>query len=231
MADIITGLGINIFGNGYTGGVGQTGLGVDVSNNALKVDPSSFTQPIVGTGVAGTAASGVVTIQGISGMVPLSINGTITASPAGTQSIIGTGTAGTDYTNGILTIQGTTTGIALPVSVKEITSGNVNNFNNIDVGSSSSGTVVTKSVASGSFVLKSVQASSSAGPVKVVVRVANVSTTTTISVGFFSSANPYIDFNYPQGYVVSSGNTVQVLGFNNAVATQTIYSFINGLDI
>lgn len=250
MSDIVTGLGINIFGTGYTGGVGQTGLVVSVANNALKVDCSSFTQPIIGTGIAGTPAAGVVSIQGISGMVPLevagsftaiptgtqevsgtvSINGTVTATLSGTQSITGTGTAGTNYTTGIVTIQGSTAGVALPVSVKDSLTGFVHQFNTSDVTASSSGTVVTYGVVSGSFVLKGIQSSSSAGPVKIIVKVANALTTTTLSVGFFSSANPFVNFDYPQGYVVSSGSTVQVVGFNNAVADQTIYGSINGLN-
>lgn len=243
MSDIVTGLGINIFGTGYTGGVSQTGLVVSVSNNALKVDCSSFTQPIIGTGISGTPASGVVTIQGISGMVPLQVAGSFTAIPtgtqeisgtvsiSGTQSIIGTGTAGTNYTTGIVTIQGSTAGIALPVSVQDSLTGFVHQFNTSDVTAASSETIATYGVASGSFILKGVQSSSSAGPVKVVVKVANALTTTTLSVGFFSSANPFVNFDYPQGYVVSSGNTVQVVGFNNAVSDQTIYSSINGLNV
>lgn len=251
MADIVTGLGINIFGTGYTGGAGQTGLVVSVSNNALKVDPSSFTQPIIGTGIAGTPATGIVTIQGISGMTPIevtgsitavaggtqivsgtvTVNGAVTAIPSGTQSVIGTNTAGANVTTGIFTIQGVTTGVAVPVSVKDSLSGTVNDYGQADVGASSSGTVVAKGIASGSFILKGIQSSSSAGPVKIVIVVTNSTATTTLSVGFFSSANPFINFNYPQGYVINSGDTVSVVGTNNAVSSQTIYSSINGLSV
>ena len=315
MADIVTGLGINIFGNGYTGGVGQTGLVVDVSNNALKVDSSSFTQPIIGTGVAGTAATGVVTIQGIAGMTPVAItgnitavaggtqeisgtvsiagvvtsvfsgtqtvsvsntvtvngsvtavptgtqevtgtvsiagtvttsptgtqtvsvsntvtvDGSVTAVPVGTQAVVGTNTAGTNVTTGIFTIQGVTSGVAVPVNVIDSLSGSVNDFNTADIAASSSGTVVSRGISSGSFILKGVQSSSSAGPVKVIVTVANSTATTTLSVGFFSSASPFVFFDYPQGYVVSSGNTVSVVGVNNAISSQTIYSSINGLSV
>ena len=357
MADIVTGLGINIFGSGYTGGAGQTALIVDVSNNALKVDSSSFTQPVVGTGVAGTAATGVVTIQGITGMTPISITGNITATssgtqvvtgtvtvngevtaiptgtqtvsvsntitvdgqvttvptgtqtvtgnvtvdgqvttvpsgtqtvsvsntvtvdgsvtavptgtqtvsvsntvavsgqvtavptgtqivsgtvtvdgsvtavPVGTQSVVGTNTAGTDVTTGIFTIQGVATGVSVPVNIKDYTVGTVNDFSTADVAASSSNTIVSHAVPSGSFVLKGIQSSSSAGPVKIVVKVANSTLTTTLCVGFFSSANPFVNFNFNQGYIVGSGNTVQVVGFNNALSSQTIYSSINGLTI
>ena len=353
MADITTGLGINIFGTGYTGGAGQTGLIVSVANNALKVDASGFTQPVIGTGVAGTAATGVVTIQGITGMTPVEITGnitavaggtqivtgtvavtgsvtaiptgtqvvegtittvpsgtqtvtvsgtttavvsgivtavptgtqtvdgtvsvtgsvttipsgtqtvtvsgtttavvsgivtavptgtqivegtvgvtgTVTAIPSGTMPVTGTGTAGTNITTGIFTIQGVTTGVAVPVAVKDPLTGTVNDYGQADVAASSSGTVVAKGVASGSFVLKGIQSSSSAGPVKVVVTVSNSTATTTLSVGFFSSASPFVFFDYPQGYVVASGNTVSVVGTNNAISSQTIYSSINGLSV
>ncbi len=285
MADIVTGLGINIFGTGYTGGAGQTGLIVSVNDNALKVDSSAFTQPVIGTGVAGTAATGVVTIQGIAGMTPVeitgnitavaggtqivsgtvSVTGSVTAIPSGTQtiqgtittvpsgtqtvegtvgvsgtvtavidgtqSVIGTGTAGSNYTTGLITIQGSTTGVAVPVTVKDALTGIVHDYNQADVAASSSGTVVTKGISSGSFILKGVQSSSSAGPVKIVVVVTNSTTTTTLSVGFFSSASPFVFFDYPQGYVLSSGDTVSVVGTNNAILSQTIYSSINGLSI
>lgn len=251
MADIVTGLGINIFGTGYTGGAGQTGLVVSVANNALKVDASSFTQPVIGTGVAGTAATGVVTIQGITGMTPVEITGNITAVAGGTQTVegtvsvtgtvtainsgtipvIGTGTAGTNVTTGIFTIQGATTGVAVPVAIKDLLTGFVNDYGQTDVAASSSGTVVAKGIASGSFVLKGIQSSSSAGPVKIVVVVTNSTATTTLSVGFFSSANPFVFFDYPQGYVLATGDTVSVVGTNNAVSSQTIYSSINGLSV
>lgn len=231
MSDIVTGLGINIFGTGYTGGVGQTGLVVSVSNNALKVDASSFTQPVTGTGIAGTPATGVISIQGISGMTPVEVTGNITAITSGTQSVIGTNTAGTNITTGIFTIQGVTTGVAVPVSIKDSLSGTVNDYGQADVTASSSGTIVTKGIASGYFILKGIQSSSSAGPVKIVVVVTNSTATTTLSVGFFSSANPFINFNYQQGYVINSGSTISVVGTNNAVASQTIYSSINGLSI
>lgn len=231
MSDIVTGLGINIFGTGYTGGVGQTGLVVSVANNALKVDASSFTQPVTGTGIAGTPATGVISIQGISGMTPVEVTGNITAITSGTQSVIGTNTAGTNITTGIFTIQGVTTGVAVPVSIKDSLSGTVNDYGQADVTASSSGTIVTKGIASGYFILKGIQSSSSAGPVKIVVVVTNSTATTTLSVGFFSSANPFINFNYQQGYVINSGSTISVVGTNNAVASQTIYSSINGLSI
>ena len=49
MPDINTGLGVTIFGDGYTGDSGQADLVAVVINNALKVDNSSVIQPVSGT--------------------------------------------------------------------------------------------------------------------------------------------------------------------------------------
>jgi len=70
MSDVNTGLGITIFGDGYTGGTSQTALVADVVNKALKVDNSGVTQPITGT---------VTTV----------ISGTQTVSVAGTVAVTG----------------------------------------------------------------------------------------------------------------------------------------------
>jgi hypothetical protein len=57
--------GMNVSGNltGLTG-----------TSNGLKVDGSAVNQPVVGTGTAGSAASGVVTIQGIASMTPVKVD-------------------------------------------------------------------------------------------------------------------------------------------------------------
>lgn len=49
--------------------------GVNVTaSNALKVDGSAVTQPVTGSGTAGTAASGVITVQGIASMTPVQVS-------------------------------------------------------------------------------------------------------------------------------------------------------------
>lgn len=55
---------------------------------AVKVDNSAVTQPVTGSGTAGTAATGVVTVQGIASMVALKVDGS-----AVTQPVSGTVTA------------------------------------------------------------------------------------------------------------------------------------------
>lgn len=70
MSDVNTGLGITIFGDGYTGGTSQTALVAAVVNNALKVDNSGITQPITGTittvpsGTATVSVDGTVAVSG-----------------------------------------------------------------------------------------------------------------------------------------------------------------------
>lgn len=89
---------ITSFGGGtqYTNGAAQaspTGtvaLGYDGANvRALKTDTSG-NQLITGTGSAGTAASGVVTIQGISSMTPIQVSQATAANLNAT--VVGTGT-------------------------------------------------------------------------------------------------------------------------------------------
>ena len=61
MSDVNTGLGVTIFGDGYTGGTGQTALVAAVVNNALKVDNSDVIQPVSGT--ITTVPSGTQTVS------------------------------------------------------------------------------------------------------------------------------------------------------------------------
>jgi len=64
MSDVVTGLGITIFGDGYTGGTGQTALVAAVVNNALKVDNSGITQPISGTITSVPSGTQTVSVAG-----------------------------------------------------------------------------------------------------------------------------------------------------------------------
>ena len=70
MSDINTGLGVTIFGDGYTGGTSQTALVAAVVHNALKVDNSGITQPVTGTitsvpsGTQTVSVSGTVAVSG-----------------------------------------------------------------------------------------------------------------------------------------------------------------------
>lgn len=87
---------------------------------------ASGRQIVVGGGVAGTPAGGVVTIQGITGGTAIPISGSVTATISGTVDVsdraarvlgvvTGQGVAGTPA-GGVVSIQGVAGGTALPVS-------------------------------------------------------------------------------------------------------------------
>lgn len=61
----------------------------------LRVDGSSVTQPVTGTGTAGTPATGVVTIQGITGGTAIPVSGTLTVgkSTVGTMTSVAASTS------------------------------------------------------------------------------------------------------------------------------------------
>ena len=63
----------------------------------LRVDGSSVTQPVTGTGTAGTPATGVVTIQGITGGTAIPVSGSlnIDKSSTGTMTSVAAATSST----------------------------------------------------------------------------------------------------------------------------------------
>jgi hypothetical protein len=75
MSDVVTGLGITIFGDGYTGGTAQTALVASVINNALKVDNSGITQPITGTITSVPSGTQTVSVDGT-----VAVTGTVYSS-------------------------------------------------------------------------------------------------------------------------------------------------------
>ena len=83
--------GMNVAGN-LTGMIGTA--------NGLKVDGSAVNQPVIGTGIAGTAATGVVTIQGIASMTPVKVDpsggtGSVNVAQFGGNNVVtGTGASG-----------------------------------------------------------------------------------------------------------------------------------------
>jgi hypothetical protein len=76
---------------------------------------------------------------------------------------------------------------------------------------------------SGQFLLKSVQASASAGPCKVQVLV----NSGVLATSFFSSINPSVNIEFSDGYLVSG--TVGCIIQNNNPNTQDVYANILGL--
>jgi hypothetical protein len=98
--------------------------------NATVVGSGNFN--VIGTGTAGAAAAGVITVQGIAGGTTIPVTATISGTPAVTitsgttvvtqttasnlnAAVVGVGTAGTP-SGGVLTVQGSGSGTALPIS-------------------------------------------------------------------------------------------------------------------
>lgn len=95
---------------GVLGVAGNGGSGTGVQRVTIANDS---TGTISGTGTAGTAATGVFTVQGIASMTPVQVSqATATNLNA---AVVGTGTAGTPAGN-ILTVQGVTSMTPLTVN-------------------------------------------------------------------------------------------------------------------
>ena len=161
----------------------------------------------------------------------VTVNGTTSLS--GTVSVQGIGTAGTDYTTNVLSIQGVSGGVSLPVSMGEVSTGAVLEYSSASsVASSSSAVVTYHSVSNGTtFYVKNVIASASSGPVKVLVEYAAASTGAsggTYAVGFFSSANPTVDLSFKQPIAVAGPTFVRVTMRNDALSAQDLYATITG---
>jgi hypothetical protein len=199
MADIVTGLGIQIFDKTYTGS--DTSKIANVTSGKLLVD------------------AGIVSV----------VN-------SGTQLIAGTQNAGTVYTSGLITVQGTTSGVQLPVTIGEITSNTIAVYNTAaNVTTTSSSIVTYYNVTAGTtFYLKEIIASASSGPVKVIVEYAAAATgasSGTYAVGFFSSANPTITMPFYQPIAVTGPIYLRVTMKNDSAFTQDLYATIIGRTI
>lgn len=80
------------------------------------------------------------------------------------------------------------------------------------------------------FVLKSITASASSGPCKVLVELTDSSdvVTETLFVGFFSSVDPTLQVLFPATITVAANDKVRVRVKNNAVSAQDAYATIMG---
>lgn len=99
------------------------------------------------------------------------------------------------------------------------------------VGTGNTETIVTYTVGAGdTFMLKSIAASASSGPCKVIVDITDGvnAVIETLFTAFFSSTDPTIQLVIPNGLHVAATNIVRVRVKNNAVAAQDIYSTITG---
>lgn len=83
--------------------------------------------------------------------------------------------------------------------------------------------------ASQTFNLKSIVASASAGPCKVIVDYTDGSVVVdTLATGFFSSVSPTVQINFPATFELQENYVVRVRIRNNAVAAQDVYASIMG---
>jgi hypothetical protein len=94
-------------------------------SNPLRIDPTgSTTQPVTGTGTAGSPASGIVSVQGIPGGTPVTISGSITATDASvgitgaTAPLYATEVGGVD-TTGKLQNVGVALGFSAPTTAQQ----------------------------------------------------------------------------------------------------------------
>lgn len=78
----------------------------------------------------------------------------------------------------------------------------------------------------GTFYCKGVIASASGGPCRVEVQ----NNSATVAVGFFSTSVPFIQFDFKQPIVVTSGNDLDVIIQNDAGSAQDVYATIMGVE-
>lgn len=193
-----------------------TGLGVQLFDKTYTgSDPSKIANVTSGRLLVDT---GIITIA------------------SGLQPVIGVHEAGIVYSSGLLTVQGTTSGIALPVSINEISNDNVVSYSSsANVASNSSAVVTYYYVGAGlTFYLKEIIASASSGPVKIIAEYAATSggaSSGTYTVGFFSSANPTLAIPFYQPIVVLGPSYVRVTMRNDSAFTQDLYATIIGRTI
>jgi len=88
-----------------------TGTYTVTATSMTVVNPTAanLKAQVVGAGTAGTADAGVLTIQGIASMTPISVSGTTTATPTGTYTVAGTVNA---TPTGTYTVAGTVTSVS-----------------------------------------------------------------------------------------------------------------------
>ena len=121
---------------------------------------------------------------------------------------------------------------ALKVALGETSSGTVcyqNYFSDIGVGNTEVAAAYTVNPGD-TFVLKSITASASSGPCKVLVELTDSSDVVieTLFIGFFSSVEPTLQVLFPATISIASTDKVRVRVKNNAVASQDAYATIMG---
>ena len=167
------------------------------------------------------------------------VAGSLTTVPSGTQSIDGSvtvtnfpatqavsGTVIADAGTGIFTIA--PTGVQTIVgSVSVSNAGNaLQLYNSVTAVASGSQTAVVDYTPAGGTMayINNAMASASGGPCKVIVQI----DTNPIAVGFFSSANPFINFQFGNPLLVNPAQTIAIYIQNDAAAAQNLYATLIG---
>jgi hypothetical protein len=163
---------------------------------------------------ASVGASGALKVDGSAFTQPVS--GTFTATPSGTQPVSGTVTAVQSGTYTVIE-NPATTGIVCSYGTAAT------------VAAASTGTISYTVTAAKTLYLKSVIASSSGAPCKVIVDYG--AGPTTLAVGFYSSANPFLVIPFNEAPGIAASTVVNVKIRNDAQSTQDLYATIMGQEI
>jgi hypothetical protein len=205
-----------------TGTVVSAGVATQTVAGTVTTVPSA-TQTITGT--VTTAGVPTQTVAGTVTTVPTStqtVGGTVTAVPTGTQAITGTVSIVPPTTQ---TVAGTVTSVPT-----EVTTGLLSNGFGIFYGTSptiansSTGTILYTVTTGKTLYLKNVIATSSGAPCKVSL----VAGTTTLAVGFYSTAVPFLNIPFSQPIAIASGTVVGIQIENNAQLAQDVYAALTG---
>ena len=166
------------------------------------------------------------TVTGTITTVPPSLTtiaGTITTVPPALTTIAGTVTI--VPSTGTETVVSTVTSVPTEVSTGLLSTGNGIVYADIPtIANASTGTILYTVTSGKTLYLKSVIASSSGAPCKVSV----VAGTTTLAVGFYSTAFPYINIPFSQPVSIAASTVVAIQIQNNAGLTQDVYGALTG---
>jgi len=232
-------------------------VGIDVSG--VQIDPRQIrtltssdvvtanqgTSPwvVAGNGTAGTPASGVLSIQGVTGGTVVPISGTVTANQGGapwSQNITQVLGAAPSATNALAT-QISTGGAyvsstnPLPVTIDPAAAGTPKNYYT-DSASVAVGSSVTQSTTVGGttgFYVQQVYCTGE-GKFKAIVQIETASGSGTFNVAFASfnsTANPNVIIPFPQPTLVPTGARIQVIMTNNDLGASDLYSTVSGYQI
>jgi hypothetical protein len=219
---------------------GQTlALQADSAGNLeVNIAATSVTQPVSGT--VTNVPSGTQAVSGTVTNVPSgtqTVTGTITNVPSGTQAVSGTVTnvpSGTQTVAGTITAvqSGTYTvvqGANSSVTVVPETTGAISSYaTSATIAAASTGTLSYTVTVGKTLYWKGIIASSSGGPCKVTVDYG--AGPTTVFVGFYSSASPFLNVTFPQPLIITATTVCNIKIQNNAGASQDVYGTFFGAE-